>query len=249
MVIAIVALLISLLLPALSQTRITARRAVCLSQIHSTAQATFGYARDADGRVPGLSRITDSEGHPPGSLLAKLELPPSMGGSTAFVSYFEQSYLTNVVLELSGAGPPEALTCPNHPQGQMLFSGKPPIAYSTYTLPESFAADPAVFDPAQTGPADVQLARVQRVHDVLHPSSKVLLFERRLFHERGQWSFDEAVARDVPVPTALSDGHGAMVRYPTPPATAPNRLRGTEVVQPMATIMGVLGSDSWTVER
>ncbi len=51
MVITIVALLISILLPALSSARESARRAVCLSNIRQVGLMHFTYANDYDGRL------------------------------------------------------------------------------------------------------------------------------------------------------------------------------------------------------
>jgi prepilin-type N-terminal cleavage/methylation domain-containing protein/prepilin-type processing-associated H-X9-DG protein len=54
-VVAIIAVLVSILLPALSEARNMARRAVCLTNMHSQAQAMSMYADDNNGLLPARS--------------------------------------------------------------------------------------------------------------------------------------------------------------------------------------------------
>lgn len=51
-VISIIALLISILLPALNKARYQAKRAVCTSNVRQQGQAQILYAMDNDGRFP-----------------------------------------------------------------------------------------------------------------------------------------------------------------------------------------------------
>lgn len=246
-VIAIVALMTSLLLPAMSGVTASGRRTACLATIRSTAQSVHAYAKEWDDAVPGLPPADAPPGGPdePRSMSTRLDLPPSMGGDQLFLDYFAQGYLVNLLLELGGAGPAHQFTCPSHPQGELRVSAGSTASFGTYTLPESFAADPLVFDPQSPvtpGPAN---AKTQRMHNVGHPSLKVLLFERRLFHERGWWSFADALEPRIPVPTALADGHAVLARYPWPARIVTNRLAGREAYEPMATRNGVAGRDAW----
>lgn len=246
-VIAIVALLVSLLLPAMSGVTTSGRRTACLATIRSTAQSVHAYAKEWDDAVPGLPTADAPPGGPgePLSMSTRLDLPPSMGGDQLFLDYFAQGYLVNLLLELGGAGPAARFTCPSHPAGELRVSAGSTASFGTYTLPESFAADPAVFDPDSAQTPSPGQARTQRMHKVGHPSLKVMLFERRLFHERGWWTFADALEPRIPVPTAAADGHAVLARYPWPAGVVRNRLSGRDAYVPMATRRGVLGQDTW----
>jgi prepilin-type N-terminal cleavage/methylation domain-containing protein len=64
-VIAIIAILAALLLPALSSARATAVRAVCLNNMHQVYVALAGYAGDYDGALPpaGISDLPNRLAH------------------------------------------------------------------------------------------------------------------------------------------------------------------------------------------
>lgn len=59
-VISIIALLIAILLPALSKTREISRRTVCANNVRSLTQVSYTYATDQDGQLPTLGDETSS---------------------------------------------------------------------------------------------------------------------------------------------------------------------------------------------
>ena len=66
-VVAIIALLISILLPSLSRARAKARDTMCASNLHQLGLANEYYARDNNGRLPyiqGTRQDNDTEGYP-----------------------------------------------------------------------------------------------------------------------------------------------------------------------------------------
>ena len=58
-VVAIIAMLISILLPSLSKVRDNARTSVCASNLHQLALSTTYYAQDCDDRLPFIMRTPD----------------------------------------------------------------------------------------------------------------------------------------------------------------------------------------------
>ncbi len=80
-VVAIIALLVSILLPSLKQAREQAQRAVCSAHMHGTASAMFTYANDNKGSAPHRGYFTYTVAEPPREALGpgaqpSLELDP-----------------------------------------------------------------------------------------------------------------------------------------------------------------------------
>jgi prepilin-type N-terminal cleavage/methylation domain-containing protein len=120
-VLGIIAMLISLLLPALNKVRESARRTVCLSRVGQLTQATLLYAMDNNQYLPDASSTNSSDsplspratGVPAGSLIGPdIRVLPSIG---ALLS----KYVGN---------DPGVWQCPSATDGSFSFTGPDPFS-------------------------------------------------------------------------------------------------------------------------
>ena len=241
---AIIAVLLALALPALGSSITQAKRISCTARIQTTAQTTYAYAASWDDAAPGVR-----QGSPRGVTIAD-RVAGTIDFSddsvkSGYVAFFDASYLTNILLDIGGAGDRGALTCPSQPDDVMGFGINARFRIGTYTLPQSFLADRVVFDGSDQ--SDLRLARSQQLTRVRFPSEKVLLIERRLFHEPSRWDFSEAAEAGVPTPMAFSDGHARLVTTTHPAGATRNGLERRPVKHPFATPNGIWGRDA--IER
>jgi prepilin-type N-terminal cleavage/methylation domain-containing protein len=109
-VITILAILVALVIPAVSSARSTSRRVMCLNNLHQIGLAINTYAERMDGRIPFGPKA------PP--ITTAADLYPSTGAPTSLISLFGGSpvglgLLLNSELERS----PQVLFCPDSDQG------------------------------------------------------------------------------------------------------------------------------------
>lgn len=104
--IAIIALLIGILLPALSAARESGKALKCLANMRTLGQGVTLYAGDFDGHLP-LSSYTTGNGFSPGNWITTLEtygVPPEVRRCPTDPTDRLTSYVTNDYLEPAGAG-------------------------------------------------------------------------------------------------------------------------------------------------
>ena len=121
-VIAIIAILIALLLPALSKARDAGRATVCLANLRSMVQATQMYADDHKGLTPSLGTPYGSlptwplalqvyagrEGSTPGELLSTRSMLVCPGCAAAYGNDMQSTYGINVVGHSGQPGDPDS---------------------------------------------------------------------------------------------------------------------------------------------
>jgi len=108
-VIAIIAILAALLLPALSSARASAHRAVCLSNLRQVGIAFHGYAMDNEGRIP-FGPLA-----PP--FTSPANLYPSTGAPTSLLSLRDGAPVgLGLLLPGQLSDQPEVLFCPGRDQ-------------------------------------------------------------------------------------------------------------------------------------
>lgn len=110
MVIGIIALLISILLPALGRARVVARRAMCMTNLHQIGLAIHTYALDYDDTIPF--------GPEPSPQRTITDFYPTLGMPTSLIS-LEQTgdpVALGLLLKRDLVNTPEALFCPGADQ-------------------------------------------------------------------------------------------------------------------------------------
>ena len=108
-VIAIIGLLVSLLLPALSVVRDEARKAICLSNLRTIGVGIHSYARDNDDRIPYGPKA------PP--MVTASNFYPSTGAPTSLISLMNGDPVgLGLMLGRQLADEPRVLFCPGSDQ-------------------------------------------------------------------------------------------------------------------------------------
>ncbi len=163
-VISIIAVLMSLILPAVQQARASARRLECLSHIRQVALAAQNYATSHQGKVPGYGRFVQII--PPGGVVDPhtLQCAPASGANwvVTSLSYFDRQDINdrwnwNAIgfdpsnAELSSFSL-KVITCPDDPSANGVPGGLSYVINSGY----GDVARVSMFAPGMTGgwPAD-----------------------------------------------------------------------------------------------
>jgi prepilin-type N-terminal cleavage/methylation domain-containing protein len=109
-VIAAIAILASLLLPALAKAKSSGRRAACVSNLRQVGLAIHAYAQDHEGRIP-YGPVAPPFSHP-------AEFYPSTGSPTSLLSLRAGGAPVGLGLMLNGelARTPKVLFCPGSDQ-------------------------------------------------------------------------------------------------------------------------------------
>jgi prepilin-type N-terminal cleavage/methylation domain-containing protein/prepilin-type processing-associated H-X9-DG protein len=108
-VIAVIAILAALLLPALASARAAGKRAACLSNLHQIGIAVRSYASDSDGRIPYGPKA------PP--FISPEDFYPSTGAPTSLISLYNGSPVgLGLLLAQYLASQPKVLFCPGADQ-------------------------------------------------------------------------------------------------------------------------------------
>jgi prepilin-type N-terminal cleavage/methylation domain-containing protein len=108
-VVAIIALLAALLLPALASARDKSRKAACISNLHQIGIALLNYATDNDGRIPFGPKAPPFTN--PGDFY------PSTGAPTSLISLETGAPVgMGLLLAQQLCGQPKALFCPGSDQ-------------------------------------------------------------------------------------------------------------------------------------
>lgn len=248
-VIAIIAVLAGVLLPALGAMRAAAREGACLAMIRQASLAVFEYAsvHKDEPPVPMLAREATLEwgvpraeiSHDPGWM--QLEY---FGGRGAFhwvllaEGWLDQAYWcpsSDGARDLSSilVGSPLGASWPGYGP-----DGRTPA--STYAISDAFKAVPEFFGPR--GLPRMEMLGRQRLTSVAFPSSKCLMYEHACFHRTGS---PERVRADWPHATTVvwSDG-SASAKRPTDAIPGATRPFLREMPRPLEdTADGILGRD------
>ena len=207
--IAIIALLLAVLLPALSGARASARDATCIASLRSATVEVQGFADAHQGWVPSVPKWVDP--HSVGNVLpqARLDYPD---GSYVQMSYFPAGRWWAAAMLADGLSI-GAWTCSGfdateHLNTRYFYNGQPvfyamgqPVPLSTYEMSEAFRAHPRYWSRgrARTSPRELV---PQRIDQVAFPSQKVLLYEEVITHQSDPpYSFWNDSG-----PVAMSDG-------------------------------------------
>ena len=215
-VISIIALLISLLLPALKKAKETARRAQCLSNLRQIMNGLHIYANEFDGRFP--------PSHEQHNASLTFELAAGGPNQAHYVGYYHELVVDGVVNQFLGHGtlyPLEIITdprtfyCPS--QRYDLFSY--PIGWSNDNKFGGSARFCSyyyrLFGQLSSG---ISKANVDRLHNYsLHDVKQPIAMEADIFHpgssDWGEFPGDTAWSHIEPSATnvAYSDGHAEQV--------------------------------------
>lgn len=118
-VIAIIALLIGILLPALGKARDSARALQCMSNVRGLGQALIMYAGEYKNDFPPGTTVSGT-----------LTETQKYDDSVASVEWYSVNrigrYLPNISVDVVGSGPPTVtgsiMKCPNHPDGERSYT-------------------------------------------------------------------------------------------------------------------------------
>ena len=196
-VLGVLMILISLLLPALRQTRQAARDVSGLSNIRQIAVAVAGYTTDHSDVIP--------------TVFAPLPAFSGVGDPAQTVEvdgirvggwWFDNAWMYH--LALRPFLPPEVLRAPEAPRarGRMSTSGARAVILPDYYLSDTFFALPSYWSrPTQFGPTQWGAQRMSRVQ---FPSAKGLLMQRH-FYPEGIGGSGRSAPQTEPRPIAWAD--------------------------------------------
>ena len=249
-VIAIIALLIGLLLPALSGARVSAARTKALVNARSVATSFDLYTARHQDTYPFIEASEDS-------------MMPG-GGSMVVLRWWPENTIiaTNDVFMLGWAWPSLVSEVTPWPEGYATWVSpgmdtrlpEPPSLGAgdshnpgesiSWRLSHSFLGDPRLWDAANPpGPGQGEaLVRAVRAYEVAFPSQKALLWDTHLAFlpvepdlREGHW--------DASTPMAFADGHAESRNPLDAKAGVPNPMRGGRDDRLNNTAMGVRGLD------
>lgn len=176
-VMGVLAIVLSLALPALSKAKEAARRAKCLAQIRNHQQLLFAYAISYDDQVPYIwSKVRT----PPD----EIPYPPPPGSPDWYLAV---SSLWHVPMmdSFGGNGLHETLFCPSNTELDSLEAlmheaevANPKQMQGTrdYSLSNALFLDPEALDPDDPNP-DHQYYVPQRLSEIAFPSDKAFLID------------------------------------------------------------------------
>ena len=246
--IAIVGVMAGILLPALSKSVSNARSVACVAAIKSYAQATHAYAADSKDFPPSATVVS-----PNGQLVWVSDFPtvrlPSPGGGQVQVRYPHQGWFSAYMLLDTGYLPFPAALCPTQ-KPQASLAGSPIVngrfdeaSRPNYAIPEVFYLNPRVYHAGVAWPNPAAALQSQRLTNVRHPASKVMIFEYRVWHLRGEPSLISALTSGRSGSVSTTDGGSRSWRLTGSLSRGTNSVWGYEHPSPWITPDGVRGVD------
>lgn len=183
----VIAILLSLLLPALAKAKEAARQAKCLTQVRNHQQLIFMYAMSYDDQVP---YIWSKVGAPPD------EIPhPPPQGSPDWYLMISSLWQAPLMDAFDGNGIHETLFCPSNTERHHMIeslrdAGIPNLEQlqgtRNYSLSNALFLDPEALDPDEPNWESPRFYVPRRLGEILFPSDKVFLFDNTLYHDP-QW--------------------------------------------------------------
>lgn len=209
-VIGIIGLLLSILLPAISRSRMAARETVMLGHVRTTAQTFSMYAQNS-GHWPFRARGTPLEGIPvpPNSDVLFVKWFPE-GSIVGTSDHFGQSWLWPGIVAQPSEWMEQYRTwvSPGRPSTPPEIGFDPEDISNVVSIRYSnaFVARPELFKP--NAQPDDKLLQATRPDEVLFPSSKVMLWDAHIAYvPKEPLRIGEFYKH--PTPMAFADGHAA----------------------------------------
>lgn len=241
--IAIIALLLSILIPTLAGARTTARQTLSMSNVRSIGQTFMMYAdthrtypfpgqvEDVDAPVPG--DLYSYQWFPQGAIVATTEIWQASTLWPALVSSitpWEEAYATWV-----SPGRDKSL-----PTLEQIFEDLEPHEVVSYEYSNSFLASPRNW--TENAPENRDLLGPIRPDEVTYTSQKVMLWDRHLTYLSDQPDIVEG-HYDAKTPMVFADQHAEVQNPLTAREGTPNPLNQTDIRRLHNTPDGVRGRD------
>jgi competence protein ComGC len=244
---AMVTTLLGIALPVLSHSLNTSRTIECVATIRSYAQATHAYASDARDFPPNAPIVEPGDGIVwTDSVFPVVQLPTPRSGR-GLIGYPYQGWFSIYMLVEGAYLPPQGGFCPSQPGLDSVndASSLQPEESSrpNYAIPEVFYLRPNVYRPDGLSFDERSALRIQRLTDVRQPSEKVMIFEYRVWHARGEPKLIPALISGGSGSVAAADGSARDWRLNGTLSVGENTLWNYEYPSPWITEDGILGSD------
>ncbi|GAB5497060.1 MAG: hypothetical protein Phyf2KO_21400 [Phycisphaerales bacterium] len=241
--IAIIALLISILLPTLAGARTSARQTQSLANVRSIGQTFMMYAdthrtypfpgQVEDVNAPGGDDVWSFQWYPQGTIVATTDIWRFSTLWPALVSNitpWEEAYATWV-----SPGRDKKL-----PTLDSIFEDLEPHEVVSYEYSNSFLASPRNW--AENSQENRDLIGPVRPDEVTYTSQKVLLWDRHLTYHSEQPDIEEG-HYDKITPMVFADQHGEVKNPLEARDGSPNPLNQTDIRRLHNTPDGVRGRD------
>lgn len=241
---AVIAVLIGILLPVLSRSIAASREVACLAAARSYAQSTHAYAGDWRDLPPAMLMVYPDDQYVwPDNYQNVRFLTP--GGGFGQVHYSIQGWLSIYTLLHAAYLPYEAALCPTQRRDADLTGQRwtDEESRANYAIPEVFYYPPEVYRPGAVWRDESAAYRVQRLTDVRYPGAKVMVFEQRAWHLRGQPRVHEARESGRGATISTTDGRALTWRLTGSLPLGANSALGYEHPSPWLTQDGINGTD------